>query len=73
MKTITLILAAALLAGCVMPGANEPDRRGDGAQMGPPEKPPLPKPPLPAGVARNPDGSVTIHEPRCPNCQPWGF
>ena len=76
MRTALAATAAlALLAACMAPPSSEPARRG--ADTEPPAatatKPPLPKPPLPPGVTRNPDGSVTIREPRCPNCSPWGF
>lgn len=76
MRTALAATAAlALLAACMAPPSSEPARRGADtpAQATQPAKPPMPKPPLPPGVTRNPDGSVTIRDPRCPNCNPWTF
>ena len=74
MKPRILILALAL-AGCV-PAAIEPSRDG-GGPAAVPVKPPVEPGPLPANVTRveNPDGTttVTIREPRCPNCSPWEY
>lgn len=76
MRTALAATAAlALLAACMAPPSPEPARRGGDAEFLAilATKPPMPKPPLPPGVTRNPDGSVTIRDPRCPNCNPWTF
>ena len=69
----TRILAAAILLSACAPAVSPTTSSMSDPEPKVAAKPPLPKPPLPPGVTRNPDGSVTIHEPRCPSCQPWGF
>ncbi len=78
----SLIGTTMLLTACVPTAIPAGMTHGNGSHatrlhMPRPEKPPLPPPPLPPNVIKvvNPDGSIsiTIREPRCPNCQPWGY
>jgi hypothetical protein len=79
MRFILTTAAALAIAACV-PDAPGPEDRPGGGQIDRsprPMKAPPRKPAPPPGVTviHNPDGSlsVTIREPRCPNCTPWDF